>query len=274
MKNIGLLVLGGALVLAGCEQGGAGASATAAPAAVAPVATVNGTAISRDMYEFYVKNATGKPPAELSAEQRDQALDALVRAEIVAQQAVKEGIDKDAETAHVLALSRIELLQRAKQQRFLKDKVPTEQELRAEYETQVAALPKLEYRARHILVATEDFAKRMIAQLDKGANFAQLATRESMDNSKSQGGDLGWFTPDRMVKPFAEAVVALQKGQHTKTAVQTQYGWHVIQLEDTREVAAPPYDEVKERLGQIVLQKQFKTYTDELLKTAKVEKKL
>jgi peptidyl-prolyl cis-trans isomerase C len=95
-----------------------------------------------------------------------------------------------------------------------------------------------------------------------------------MDNSKSQGGDLGWFTPDRMVKPFAEAVVALQKGQHTKTAVQTQYGWHVIQLEDTREVAAPPYDEVKERLGQIVLQKQFKTYTDELLKTAKVEKKL
>jgi peptidyl-prolyl cis-trans isomerase C len=265
-------------VLIGCQQGGStGAGETAATGqtsgAAAPVATVNGKPIGQELFEFYAKGAAGKAPSELTAEQREQVLDSLVRAELVAQQAVKDGLEKDAETANLLALTRLEVLQRAAQERYLKDKQPTEQELRAEYETQIASLSRQEYKARHILVATEDFAKRIIGQLDKGANFAEIARRESMDGSKAQGGDLGWFTPDRMVQPFAQAVVALQKGQYTKTPVQTQFGWHVIRLEDTRDLAPPPYDAVKERLGQIVMQKKFKTYTDELMKTAKVEKK-
>lgn len=277
MKNIGIpfFCVGGLLLLAACKQGpaGAGPAADEAKPASAPVATVNGKPISRELFEFYVKAASGKKPDELTAEQRSAALDNLVRGEIVAQQAEKEGLDQQPDTAHALALSRLELLQQAARRKQLEGKTPTEQELRAEYETQVAALPGQEYRARHILVATEDFAKRLIGRLGQGANFADLARRESMDGSKEQGGDLGWFTPDRMVKPFADAVAALKKGEYTRTPVQTQYGWHVIRLDDTRDVAAPPFEEVKERLGQIVMQKKFKSWSDELLKTAKVEKK-
>jgi peptidyl-prolyl cis-trans isomerase C len=239
-----------------------------------PVATVNGTPISRDFYEFYVKNAAGKPSSELSAEQREQALDNLVRAQVVAEQAEKDGLLKDKDTAAILELERLNVLQQAVSERYLKDKKPTEQELRAEYETQVGLLAKQEYRARHILVATEDFAKKLVAQLDKGGNFGDIAKRESMDSSKTQGGELGWFTPDRMVKPFADAVTALKVGDYTKTPVQTQYGWHVIQLEETRDLAPPPYDNVKQRLEQVVQSKKFKTYTDSLMKTAKVEKKI
>jgi peptidyl-prolyl cis-trans isomerase C len=156
----------------------------------------------------------------------------------------------------------------------LKDKKPTEQELRAEYETQVATLPHTEYRARHILVATEAFAKKLIEQLDKdkGASFADLAKKESMDSSKDNGGDLGWFTPDRMDKAFSDAVVALKPGEFTHSPVQTQFGWHIIKLEDSRELAAPPYDSVRQRLEQIVSTKKFKAYADDLTKNAKVDK--
>jgi len=135
-------------------------------------------------------------------------------------------------------------------------------------------MPKTEYHARHILVATEQFAQKLIDQLDKGGKFEELAKKESMDPSKDNGGDLGWFTPDRMVPPFSQAVVGLTKGGYTKKPVQTQYGWHVIRLDETRDVAPPPFDSVKDRLGQIVEAKKFKSYTDELAKTAKIEKKL
>jgi peptidyl-prolyl cis-trans isomerase C len=239
-----------------------------------PVATVNGTPISRDFYEFYVKNAAGKPSSELTVEQRDQALDNLVRAQLVADQAEKDGLLKDKDTAAILELERLNVLQQAVSERYLKDKKPTEQELRAEYETQVGMIAKQEYRARHILVATEDFAKKLVGQLDKGAKFDDLAKRESMDSSKTQGGELGWFTPDRMVKPFSDAVTALKVGEYTKAPIQTQYGWHVIQLEETRDLAPPPYDNVKQRLEQVVQSKKFKAYTDSLLKAAKVEKKI
>ena len=174
----------------------------------------------------------------------------------------------------MLELSRLNVLQQAVSEKYLKDKKPTEQELRAEYETQVAALPRLEYHARHILVATEQFADKLVTELEKGAKFEDLAKRESMDSSKDNGGDLGWFTPDRMVKPFADAVMALKPGEYTHTPVQTQYGWHVIKLEETRDLAPPPFDSVKQRLEQMVQAKKFKAYVDDLMKTAKVEKKL
>jgi len=122
-------------------------------------------------------------------------------------------------------------------------------------------------------VATEQFAGKIVAELEKGAKFEDVAKRESMD-SKENGGDLGWFTPDRMVKPFADAVAALKPGEFTHAPVQTQFGWHIIKLEETREMAPPAYDSVKQRVEQMVQGKKFKAYVDELMKTAKVEKKL
>jgi peptidyl-prolyl cis-trans isomerase C len=158
------------------------------------------------------------------------------------------------------------------EQKYLKDRKPTEQELRAEYETQVAAMPKTEYHARHILLASEPTAQKIIERLDKGEKFDAIAKSDSLDPSKSTGGDLGWFSPERMMPEFSGAVVALKPGEYTHNPVHTQYGWHVIQLLDTREVTPPPFDQVKGRLEQIVQAKKFRSYTDDLMKTAKVEK--
>jgi peptidyl-prolyl cis-trans isomerase C len=269
MKSQWILAVAGLALLAGCQQ-----KATAPASSGPPVATVDGQPIDRDLYEFYVKNVAGKPSNEISADQRDQALDNLLRAKVIAEQAQKDGTATDKDTAAMVELTRLNVLQNAVSEKYLKDKKPTEQELRAEYETQISGMSKQEYHARHILVATEPFATKLINELDKGAKFEDLAKRESMDTSKDSGGDLGWFTPDRMVKPFAEAVMALKPGEFTHTPVQTQFGWHVIKLEETRDVAPPPFDSVKQRLENMVQAKKFKSYVDGLMKTAKVEKKL
>ena len=238
-----------------------------------PVATVNGAPISRNFYDFYIKGITGgKSPADITAEQRGLALDNLVRAQVVAEQADKDGLDKSGDSAYMLELARLNVLQQAMQDRYLKDRQPTEQELRAEYETQLAAMPKTEYHARHILVATEPFAQKIIERLDKGEKFDAVAKSESMDSSENNGGDLGWFTPGRMVPEFAGAVMALKAGEYTHKPVQTQYGWHVIQLLETREVTPPPFEQVRQRLLQVVQAKKFREYQDELLRNAKVEK--
>ena len=238
-----------------------------------PVATVNGAPISVNFYDFYIKGITGgKAPADLTAEQRTLALDNLIRAQLVAEQAVKDGVDKSGDAAYMLQLARLNVLEQAVQERYLKDRQPSEQELRAEYEAQLSAMPKTEYHARHILVATEPFAQKIVDRLDKGEKFDALAKAESMDSSKNNGGDLGWFTANRMVPEFAAAVMTLKPNEYTHKPVQTQYGWHVIQLLETREVTPPPFDQVRQRLVQVVQAKKFKQYTDELLRNAKVEK--
>jgi len=280
-------------VLAACQPKGAAPAATsgaAAPAAASstaatpdttpatadtgPVAIVNGVPIDRAYFDFYAKGLAGKNSmSEITPEQRQQALDNLVRAQVVAQEARKEGIDKEIATASMLHLSELKVLQDALTDRYLKDKKPTEQEVRAEYETQVGLLPHQEYHVHHILVATEGFARKLIAELEKGANFSDVAKRESMDPSKTNGGDIGWLTPDRIMKPFADAMVALKKGEYTHKPVQTQYGWHIIRLEDIRDVTPPTFDQVRQRLEQVVQAKKFKAYTDGLMKSAQVDKK-
>lgn len=275
MKISRFIALASLAALAACQQAGKDAAKTADkpdPAAEV-VATVDGVALTRNTFDFYIKAATGKASADLAPEQRQEALDSLIRMQLVAAQAQKDGLDKEKDISAALDLSRLDVLQRALQQKYLKDKAPTEQELRAEYETQLAQMPRTEYRARHILVQTEEFANRLMERLKKGEKFERVA-RESLDSSKENGGDLGWFNPQSMVKPFADAVMTLKKGETTAKPVQTQYGWHIIRLEDTREVQPPPFDAVKGQLGQVVLAKKFKGYSDELLKTAKVEKKL
>jgi peptidyl-prolyl cis-trans isomerase C len=269
--GLALAVMAAAAVLVGCQSKGTSASAVDnSPAA----AVVNGVPISRDLFDYYVKAVAGRNPSDLTAEQRKQALDNLIRAELVVQDSEKDGVASDPQTVDALELARLNVFDQAASQHYLKDRKPTEQELRAEYETQVALLPHEEYHARHILVATEPYADKLIEQLDKGANFSDLAKRESMDSSKDTGGDLGWFSPDRMVPEFAAAVVALKPGQYTHKPVHTQYGWHIIKLEETRDVTPPSYDSVRQRLLQIVEQKKFRAYQDGLMKSAKIERKI
>jgi len=273
MKYPRILCLTAALVaLAACQPkspSGTVASQSKTPASPT-VATVDGAPISRDFYEFYIKGVTGKTSSDLSPDQRTQALDNLIRAQLIAGEAVKEGLNKDTYTAQLLKMERLNVLEQALSKKYLGDQQPSDDELQAEYNAEVAKMPKEEYHARHILVATQPFAEKIIQRLKAGEKFEDLAKADSMDSSKTNGGDLGWFTLDHMVKPFADAVSGLKVGEYTQQPVQTQYGFHVIQLLGTRPVNPPPFDQVKQRLVQIVQAKQFRAYTDDLMKQAKV----
>lgn len=273
MKHSRILCLTAALVaLAACQSqskspaGAASGGSTPSPA----VATVDGAPVSRDLYEFYIKGVTGKTSSDLTPEQRTQALDNLIRAQLIANEAEKEGLNKQQDTAELMQMERLNILEQALSQKFLAGKQPTDDQLKAEYDAEVAKMPQMEYHARHILVATQPFAQKIIQRLKAGEKFEDLAKADSMDSSKTNGGDLGWFTLDHMVKPFADAVSGLKVGEYTQDPVQTQYGWHVIQLLGTRPVNPPPFDQVKQRLVQIVQAKQFRAYTDDLMKQAQV----
>jgi peptidyl-prolyl cis-trans isomerase C len=272
MNILRFSALGVALLLTACAQK-SGETKSADPDSK-PVATVNGHALTSGQFDFFTKNVAGKRASELNADQRAQALDTLVRAEVVAQQGEKDGVDKQNDVLYSLAQARLVILEQAVQANYLKGQKTTDAELKAEYDSQIAAMPKLQYRARHILVKTKDEADKIIAQLAKGAKFETLAAAQSLDNSKANGGDLGWFSSANMVKPFADAVAALKKGETTKSPVQTEYGWHVIRLDDTRETVPPAFDAVKDKVAPLVEAKKFKTYTDALLAKAKVEKPL
>ncbi len=260
------------LALAACNPAAKPKSADAPAAAEKPaVATVNNKTISAAEFALFVQTQTGKKPEDLPVEQRKQALEVLVGVEAAAQEAEKQGLASDPDTKARLDFDRTQLLFQTLAQKFLKDKTPTDAELKAEYDAKIAEMPKTEYKARHILVKTEAEAKDVLAKLAKGAKFEDLAKAVSVDGSKTQGGELGWFGPGQMVKPFSEAVAKLNKGETTKEPVQSEFGFHVIQLEDTRAVTPPPFDQVKDRLAPMIQQKKVKDYIDSLRKAAKIE---
>lgn len=273
MKHPRILWLVCALAaLAACQSKSAFGPATeASSAASSPVlATVNGRPITRSFYEFYIKGITGKTSGDLTPEQRTIALDNLIRAEVVAEHAVNQGLATQPDTAALLKLTRINVLQQAVANKYFAGKPPTDEQLQAEYQAEVTQMPNTEYHAEHILVASEAEAENVIASLKHGAKFSALARKDSIDSSKNNGGDLGWFTLNHMVKPFADAVAQLKPGEYTQTPVHTQYGWHVIKLLGTRPMKAPKFDQVKNRIQRVVEGKEFRAYTDELLGKAKV----
>jgi peptidyl-prolyl cis-trans isomerase C len=258
------------LLLAACGKGQqAAAPPAAAKAGPPPVATVDGTPISRDAFDDYLKGLLrGKPITDVTAEEKNQVLDQMINMQLIAAQAEKDGLDKDPEVATRIALLRTQILADAAAQKYVKANEPTDAELQAAYD---AATDKTEYHASHILVPTKEKAEQLIKKLKGGAKFEDLAKTESTDNSKANGGDLGWFTTAKMVKPFGDAVKGLKKGDFTAEPVQTQYGWHIIKLQDTRDA---PLDQMKTQLSNPIMQKKFQTYIDGLKKNAKIEKTL
>jgi peptidyl-prolyl cis-trans isomerase C len=263
------------LALTGCKP-----AATTAPAPAAdakpPVATVNGQPISADMFAVFVQmQSGGKKPEDIPADKRKEMLDLLVGIVAGEQEAEKENLGQDPDVRGRLELNKVNILFSALAQKYLKEHGPTDAEIRAEYDAKVAAAPKAEYRARHILVKSEDeaVANDVIAKLGKGAKFEDLAKQYSIDPSKGQGGELGWFSPNSMAPEFSAAVMNLKKGEYTKAPVKTQFGWHVIQLEDTRPVTAPAFDQVKDRVAAMLKDKKLRDYIEQLRKAAKVEEK-
>ena len=271
MRHTQILVIStlGMLLMAGCTK-----ADTPVDAAAKPVAVVNGTPVSRDVWNLYVKTRhTGKTPGDLTAEEQKEALDELIGMYAGAQEAEKQKLGAGEPNA------RLELVEKSALaellfKKFAEGAEPTDAELKAEYDARITESPKEEYHAKHILVEDEAKAKELITQLDKGGNFEQLAKDNSKDGSATEGGDLGWFNPNQMVKPFSDAVQQLETGKYTATPVQSEFGWHVIRLEEKRATAPPPFDSVKAQLGPLVNQKKFEAHLDELVKSAKVERSL
>jgi peptidyl-prolyl cis-trans isomerase C len=271
-----LLLAGGAL-LAACtrpaDNAGAG-SPTPAANAESAVAIVNGKPIGAEVFDVFVRAVTGNPAAQATDEQKEQLLDQLVNMSLAAQAAEKDGLGKDPAIQARIDLLTTQILAEAATEKYDESHPLTEEEIRAEYDAQIAGMPQ-EYKARHILVESKETAESIISQLQGGGDFAKLAAAESKDSgSAKQGGDLGWFAPQSMVKPFADAVMGLEKGGLTAAPVQSEFGWHVIQLEDVRSPEPPAYEDVKQQVEMIARRKKLQSYLDELRKTAEIEKKI
>jgi peptidyl-prolyl cis-trans isomerase C len=235
------------------------------------MAKVNGVAIPQSRLEFVMKAraAQGQPD---TPEARKALRDDLISEEVVVQEALKKNLDKDPDVAAQLDLARLQTLVRAYQVDFVKTHPVGDEELKKEYEALKTQMGDKEYKAHHILVASEAEAKDIIAKIKKGAKFDKIAQEKSMDTgSKSKGGELDWAPAASYVQPFAEALTKLSKGQLTEQPVQTSFGWHVIRLDDVRPLKVPPFDEIKTTLAQRVLQRQFAAYVMDLRSKAKVE---
>jgi len=260
MKPIQYAVLAAALALA-----------TAAHAQGGAVAKVNGVSIPQSRADILIKEMTGQGRPD-TPEMRDAIKQELINREIVAQEAVKKGLDKRPEVVTQISLQRQAVLINAYLQDYLKAHPLSDDDVKKEYERVKASAGGREYRVRHILVETEDEAKQIIAQLNKGASFEKLAGEKSKDQgSKDRGGDLDWATPARYVPAFGQAITKLKKGQLTDAPVQTQFGWHVIRLDDERPSKFPPLEEVKPQIEQQLRQQTVnKAFTD-LRAKAKIE---
>jgi peptidyl-prolyl cis-trans isomerase C len=235
------------------------------------VARVNGVAIPQARLELMVKAnvAQGQPDGP---EMRKALRENLIAEEILAQEAAKKRLDLDPEVIAQLEIARQAVLVRAFQADYIKNNLVSDDTLRKEYEILKVQMGDKEYKARHILVASESEARDIIASLRKGGNFAKIAEEKSLDDgSKENGGELNWSPPAAYVRPFSEALVRLSKGSLTDQPVQTSFGWHVIELMDIRPMAVPPFEEVKQNIQQRVLQREFATVVQDLRSKAKVE---
>lgn len=242
----------------------------AKPAAAKPVATVNGKAIPANRAEIRLANLLAQGQAnspELQAAIREE----LVRLEVLAQEALKKGIDKKTEVKGQLEFARQQVLIGAYLNEFALNLKIADADVQKEYDNIKAALGEKEYKARHILVESEGEAKDVIAKLKQGGKFEELAKTSKDPGSKERGGELGWASKANYVPAFSDAMAKLEKGKYTEAPVQSQFGWHVIQLDDVRELKAPAFDEVKPQIIQRMRQQAVEKHVVELRNKAKVE---
>ena len=241
--------------------------------AAAKRVVVNGVTIPNARFELVTEAqiAQGHPAGpDLERAVRDN----LISLEVIAQQAVKDGLEKDPKLQAQIDLAREQILARALQAHFIQTNPISDTVLRADYDRMKAELGDKEYLAEHILVAKEEDAKAIIAELKKGGDFEKIAKEKSIDSgSKENGGKLEWATPVSFDKSFSNALVNLKKGETTDTPVKTPFGYHVIRLIDIRPLKAPPFEEVKDRILQAKEQEAFNQMVQQLRAKAKVEER-
>lgn len=236
------------------------------------VAIVNGKAVPTSRVDGLAQQITrsGRP---VTPEMQQQLREEVIFREIFMQEAQARGLDTSDDYKNQLELARQGILIRELFLDQQKKNPITDADIKAEYDKSVAAIGgEKEYKARHILVDKEDQAKALIAQLKKGAKFDALAKKNSKDTgSAANGGDLDWANPNGYVPEFAQALTKLEKGQMTQAPVKSQYGWHIIRVDDIRQMQLPPLEQVKPQIQQQLMQQRQAAFQQELRAKAKVE---
>lgn len=235
------------------------------------VAKVGGLEIHQSELDVAVANLDPQLAQLPDDQKRVAALSGAIDVKLFAKDAAAEKLDQSTEFKARLNYLTERELHGAYFKKHVVDTV-TPEDIKARYDKEIAALPKQEeIRARHILVKTEDEAKSVIAELDKGGDFAALAKKHSTDPNKDDGGDLGYFTKGRMVKEFEAAAFALDKGAYTKTPVKTDFGWHVIKVEDKRDAPPPAFEQVQPQIRNLVMRDRYLELLDKARQTQGVE---
>ena len=244
--------------------------ASTAIAADTTVATVNGTKIKQQTLDTYTKFIqAANQGAQIDSR---LVLSEIIKMELLYQEALKQKIDKDPDIAVRAEMQRKEMLANALLQKSGIGAPIPDEELKKIYDEKIKSQNITEYKARHILVKSEDEAKAVIADLDKGGSFEEVAKSKSTDaGTKDNGGDLGWFAAPQMEPEFTQAVAALQKGSYTKTPVKTNYGYHVIKLEDSRPATPPSFEDSKKRIIASIQNARLLEYIEGLRKKAKID---
>ena len=250
------------------------ALATAGAASAQNVAIVNGKAVPKARLDLLMQQATRGGQQPVTPELEARARDEVVLREVFAQEAEKRGVTASVDYRNQMELARQTILIRELFADYQKKNPVNDAEAKAEYDKFKTQSTGTEYRARHILVEKEDEAKSLLKQLIAGAKFDELAKKHSTDKgSGANGGDLDFAKPDSYVPEFGQALVALKKGETTQTPVKSQFGFHIIKLEDTREAQFPPFEEVKPQVVQRLSQQKLQQYQEDLRKKAKTDYK-
>ena len=274
-----VLIIGAASVLALSACTKKDTTAVSAPAATATagaketvVATVNGAPIYSGVVDMMVKERTAQGQPD-SPELRKMIIENLAMQQMVAAEGAKKGLDKTPEVSRQMDMLRQSLLANAFVQDYIKNNPVTDEMVKAEYDKMNAKAGGDEFKARHILVKTEAEAKDIIAKLKKDMKqFGAIAKDKSQDpGSKVNGGDLGWFNPAGMVPEFGAAVKAQKKGEVSEAPVKSQFGYHVIVVDDSRPITPPPLEQIKDQLKQQVQREKLKAYFDDMKAKAKID---
>lgn len=233
------------------------------------VATVNGVSITQATIDSYAQQLQSLRPGQVS---QDQLVNVVVDKELVYQDAEKTGLTKDPEVIARVETLRRELIVGEALDAYATAHPPTDEEVQKVYDQAVKSAAGDEYKARHILLKTQEEAEAVIVELDQGGDFAELAKAKSTGPSKTKGGDLGWFRARSMVPEFSAAVKELADGSYTKTPVQTQFGWHVILREESRPIAPPPLADVRPQIEQQLKRVKLQEYIEGLRSKADIKK--
>jgi peptidyl-prolyl cis-trans isomerase C len=232
-------------------------------------AVVNNRPIKKTLEDAWVKQLTEQGQKD-SPELRARVKEELIRREVFMQEAQRRGLAEKADVKFQIENQRQSVLIQALMRDELSKTPLTDKQIAEEYEKQKAAAPAREFKARHILVKTEDEAKKVLERLKKGEKFEEVAKVSTDTGSAQKGGELDWAAPDAYVKPFSEALIKLEKGKMTEAPVQTQFGFHVIRLEDIRDTQFPPLDQVKGQLAEMMQQQRVQAFMEGLQKKAKI----